>query len=108
MLVRFSSTATEPITMFGDFAIQLIQMLVASGAIPGAIAADDISQAIQRLRQALQAYAAQTAVPADADMLDDGNRDGEPRVGLATRAAPLLGLLERAGVANVPLMWEVA
>lgn len=108
MLVRFSSTATEPITMFRDSAIQLIQLLCASGAIPGAIAADDISQAIQRLRQALQAYAAQTAVPADADMLDDGNRDGEPRVGLATRAAPLLGLLERAGVANVPLMWEVA
>jgi len=41
-------------------------------------------------------------------MLDDGDRDGGPRVGLATRAAPLLGLLERAGVANVPLMWEVA
>jgi hypothetical protein len=108
VLVRFSSTATESITMFGDSAIQLIKMLGASGAIPGAIGADDIPQAIQRLRQALQAYAAQTAVPADADLPEDGDRDGEPRVGLATRAAPLLGLLERAGVANVPLMWEVA
>lgn len=77
--VRFSSAATEPITMFGDSAIQLIQMLGASYATPGAIAADDIPQAIQRLRQALQAY-----------------------------AAHLLGLLERAGVANVPLVWEVA
>jgi hypothetical protein len=40
---------------------------------------DDIPHAIQRLRQALQAY-----------------------------AAPLLGVLERVAVANVPLMWEVA
>jgi len=40
---------------------------------------DDIPHAIQRLRHALQAY-----------------------------AAPLLGVLERVAVANVPLMWEVA
>src|SRR5882757_9161247 len=53
MLVRFSSTATEPLIMFGDVAIQLIKMMGASGTIPGALYAADIPAAITRLRQQL-------------------------------------------------------
>jgi hypothetical protein len=102
VLVRFSSTATESITMFGDSARQLIKMLGASGAIPGAISGDDIPAAITRLRQALQTRVEQPAAPAPTQDTDNE----EPQVALATRAAPLLALLERAAVAKVPVMWE--
>ena len=56
MLVKFSSTATESITMFGDPASQLIKMLGASGKVPGAISADDIPAALERLQRQLQIH----------------------------------------------------
>jgi hypothetical protein len=109
MLVRFSSTATGTITMFGDSATQLIKMLGASGAIPGAISADDIPAALQRLRQQLQAHAAASATSeqhdADEDK-DDDEQDQQPQIALATRAIPLIDLLERASTGDAPVMWE--
>jgi hypothetical protein len=103
MLVRFSSTATGSITLFGDSAAQLINMLGASGAIPGAISAEDIPAALKRLRQQLQA---QAATPEQRDGDDEDNKEREPQIALATRAVPLIDLLERASAGNAPVMWE--
>lgn len=97
MLVRFKSTATESITMFGDVASQLIKMLGASGAIPSAIAAAEIPAAAERLRSQLQSHVEPAADDAD---------DREPPIALFTRAGPLLDILKRASAANVPVMWE--
>ena len=105
MLVRFSSIATESITMFGDIAAQLIKMLGASGAIPGAIGADDIPASIERLRQQLQLHKAATTEESDSDQVDD-EQDREPSVALATRSGPLIDILERAAAAKAPVMWE--
>lgn len=107
MLVRFSSTETESITMFGDVAVQLIRMLGGSGSIPGAMSADDIPGAVQRLRHQLQLHAAAPAGGANAAGNRDDEDDREPPVALTTRAGPLIDLLERAGAASVPVMWEV-
>jgi hypothetical protein len=101
MLVRFSSIKTESITMFGDNALPLIKMLGASGAVPGAVAAEDLPAAIRRLHDQLQSHAA-----ADTDAPVDKDREREPPISLATRAVPLLSLLERASAANAPVMWE--
>jgi hypothetical protein len=97
MLVRFKSTATESITMFGDVAAQLITMLGASGAIPSAIAAEDLPAAAASLRQQLQSLD-------ERGEADSASR--EPPIALATRAGPLLDMMKRAGDANVALVWE--
>jgi len=107
MLIRFSSIATGPITMFGDDALQLINMLGASGAIPGAISEEDISAALQRLRQQLECAATST-VPADKRDEEGDDADHEPPIILASRAAPLIEILERAAKDKAPVMWERA
>ncbi|MEO7386759.1 MAG: DUF1840 domain-containing protein [Gammaproteobacteria bacterium] len=100
MLVRFSSLKTESITMFGESAIQLIRMLGGSGNIPGAIAAEDIGPAVQALREKLATQAAPPPeVPASSD-------DSQAAVPFATRAVPLIDLLERAAAAQVAVIWE--
>ena len=107
MLIRFSSVATEPVTMFGDIATLLIKMLGASSAIPGAIGSEDIPAALARLRQQLQIHEA--ANPSSPDMNqddEDDEEDREPPVELWVRAGPLIEILERAAAANAPLMWE--
>jgi len=107
MLIQFSSTKTESITMFGNVALQLIGMLGASGNIPGAIGAEDIPAAVKRLRQQLQVHAAANAgLSETASDQDDDEHDDEPRIALATRAGPLIDIFERAGAAKVPVMWE--
>jgi hypothetical protein len=105
MLVRFSSTKTESITMFGDIAVRLIRMFGGSGNVPGAIGAEDIPSALQRLQTQWQISQAQDAESVEEDDKDDGERP-EPPVALATRAFPLIDILTRAGAAKVPVMWE--
>lgn len=53
MLVRFRTPTFGNITMFGDVAIQLLRMMDHSGTIPSAISPEDIPEALQRLREAL-------------------------------------------------------
>ncbi len=105
MLVRFSSTKTESITMFGNVAVQLIRMLGASGNVPGALSADDIPAALNRLRHELQMAATPTADDVDENETNE-QEDREPPIALTTRAGPLLDILERASAAHVPVMWE--
>lgn len=107
MLVRFSSTKTEPLIMYGDIAVQLIKMMGASGSVPGAITAEDIPAAVRRLRQQLQAHAEVQPSPVQReDQDDDENNEKKVVIGLATRAMPLIDLLERAAAGNAALMWE--
>lgn len=113
MLVKFTSTATETITMFGDVAKQLLPLMGASGKIPGALDADDVPDALRRLTTAVEdikARAHETAAPAavneDAAVDDEDEKDKTPPVSLATRAVPLISLLNRAAAAKAEVMWE--
>jgi hypothetical protein len=106
MLVRFSSTKTESITMFGDVAAELIAGLGAGRTIPGAIRAEDIPAALARLRADLQARAGHAPEDAANASRQGEDQAPEPQVPLATRALPLIGLLQRAAAGNVPVMWE--
>jgi hypothetical protein len=104
MLVTFRSTATESITMFHDVAVELIKMMGASGRVPSALSPEEVAAAAARLRAALQ------RVPRPADQNDDDDddeRDTQPAIGLATRAVPLLDLLDRAAGHNAEVMWEL-
>ena len=104
MLVRFSSVATGSITMFGDDAKLLIKMLGASDTLPNAIDAEDIPAGLKRLREQLDMHAATVAEPPDPK--DEDQADYEPPIVRASRAGPLVEILERAAAAKAAVMWE--
>jgi hypothetical protein len=101
MLVTFKTKAYANITMFGDVAVKLLRMMGHSGTVPGAILADDVPAALDRLRTAI-ADEKSRAAPEPAPDEDDG----EPRIGIAKRALPLLELLEAAAKRHNDVMWE--
>ena len=103
MLVRFKTTAAYPeITMFGDVALKLLEMMGRRGKVPSAISAEDIPGALASLREGIAA--------ADAELENQPPQDEEEgeerRVSLHNRALPLIELLEAAHREDVPVMWE--
>lgn len=113
MLVTFRSEATESITMFGDVAKSLLNMMGATGRVPGALSAEDVPGALTRLEsevEGLKAAAHATAAPPadneDAAAEEDEGDTKQGPVALATRAVPLVSLMKRAAAANAGVMWE--
>ena len=103
MLVTFSSKASGDFTMFGDVALKLIRIMGHGGSIPGAIGADEVAIALERLRKAVQADKTLNAGKAD----DSDDEPGSERaVSLAQRAVPLIEMLEAAAEQNAPVMWS--
>ncbi|HET6756854.1 MAG TPA: DUF1840 domain-containing protein [Burkholderiales bacterium] len=100
MLVRFQSPAHASITMFGDLAKTLLKAMGASGDIPGALQAEDVPAALQRLREGISTL---PPVKSEADSRQD---DDSPRVSPSTRAYPLIQLLEAAAKKKQYVMWE--
>ncbi|MCB1986262.1 MAG: DUF1840 domain-containing protein [Burkholderiales bacterium] len=100
MLVTFK-TDVGNIAMFGDVALQMIKMMGHSETIPGAILAEDLPQALSRLKNALANEKAPP--PTDKDEDDD---DKEPAISTTHRAIPLINLLTEAIAADCDLMWE--
>ena len=106
MLVTFRTKAYANITMFGDVAKQLLELMGHSGTVPSAIDAADVPAALARLETAIAQRRAAEA--AEAPPASDG-RDGydAPRaVTLSQRAVPLLELLRAAKAKNVAVMWD--
>jgi len=109
MLVTFRTKAYANITMFGDVAKQLLELLGHSGTIPSAIKAEDVPAAVARLEAALeQRKAADVAnaaeVPKDERGRDD--YDAPRKVTLSQRAVPLLELLRAAAAKKADVMWD--
>lgn len=106
MLVTFRTKAYADITMFGDVAKQLLELMGHSGTVPSAIKAEDVPAALARLEAAIaQRRAADAAKAADEDRATDGY-DGPRRVTLAQRAVPLLELLRMAAAKKHDVMWD--
>lgn len=113
MLVRFKSTATETIILFGDVATELLKLMGASGKVPGALDPADVPDALQRLEAAIENVktlthetAAPAAVNEDSAADDDEQETQPPPVSIVTRAIPLISLLKRAAAADAEVMWE--
>jgi len=107
MLVTFRSKAAGSITMFGEHAAQLLQLMGASGRVPGALNAADVPAALRSLQAGLQGM--QTPAPPALNedrSADDEGEDQQPVVALAIRATPLLELLQRAAAAGTEVLWE--
>ncbi len=105
MLVTFKTTAYADITMFGDAAEALLKLMGQSGNVPGAIMADDVAPAMEKLKSALADQPADTGEGTDANNGSD-DEDRTSRVALATRAVPLLELLEAAAASGANVMWD--
>lgn len=106
MLVTFRTKAYADITMFGDVAKQLLELMGHSGTVPSAIRAEDVPVALARLEAAI---AQRRTVDAARAPDDDHGRDGydAPRkVTLSQRALPLLELLRAAVARKHDVMWD--
>jgi hypothetical protein len=102
MLVTFDSKVGR-VTMFGDVAGQLIRMMGHSGAIPGALLAEEIPRALANLKRAL-ADADQPPAPS-ATQEEDSQEKAAP-ISLRTRGYPLIQLLENALEQSADVLWD--
>jgi hypothetical protein len=100
MLVTFKTKRYSNITMFGDVAVRLLQLMGHSGTVPGAIIAQDVPKALAQLKAGLADHGKEVV-----GHKRDDDRD-EPRIDLAHRAVPLVELLESAIRHEADVMWE--
>jgi hypothetical protein len=113
MLVRFHSKASGSVTMFGEVATELLRLMGMSGMVPGAVLAQDVPEALRRLRQAAESpegdRVLQPPRPKKEAEKDEQEDDREvAKVNLRTRAFPLLRMLEDAAAEECAVVWEDA
>ncbi len=100
-LITFSCPAYADITMFGDVAVRLLNLMGHSGTVPGALLAEDVEAALERLEAAIEA---DEQLPEPDESVE--GEDDESAVSLAHRALPLIELLRAAAKAKCNLMWD--
>ena len=104
MLVTFTCKAYADITMFGDVALTMLRMMGHSETVPGAILAEDVPAALDRLKRAVAA-AKDEPVQRGSTEAQDEDSDERP-VSLANRALPLIELLAAAAREKTDVMWK--
>ena len=97
MLIEMRGEHTGAIVMFGDAATSLLKMMGQSGQPEGALREEDVPGALDTLRAALQ------STPDDSSTNPD---EDENHIGIRTRAAPLIKLLEECSEKGGYLMWK--
>lgn len=102
MLVKFHSDAGPSVLMFGDLAGRLLKMMGTSGMVPGALVGQDVGQALARLKDALAIHGHEIA------NAGCGGGTEAARIDLATRAFPLVELLEVSAREQADFIWEQA
>ena len=106
MLVTFRTKAYPNITMFGDVAKQLLELMGHSGTIPSAINVEDVPAALARLEAALEQRGAAEAADVPEDDRGRDDYDTPRKVTLSQRAFPLLELLRAAAANKADVMWD--
>lgn len=116
MLVKFNSSTSGQIMMFSPAARQLLEILHKDCTARGVITAEQLPEAIERLRLAVaggssstaEPVAAQTTAAAQNDRSNDDQAADGPPIGLAQRAFPLIELLEWTRKEDGYILWEAA
>jgi len=109
MIVTFETKAGPDIVMFGDVAVRLLQIVGKECGERGIVTAEELPDAIARLRDATAADKAAHAgkKPEELPSFETaGDGSFRPYVSLANRALPLLDLFERARRAGAPVLWS--
>ena len=99
MLITFKTSAYADITMFGDVAKSLLEMMDFVNAVPGAIGAADVPRALQNLEDSLSRLPQQVQAAG-------AEEEDEASTSLHTRAVPLLELLRAAAADEKAVRWE--
>ena len=98
MLVTFTTDAYANTTMFGENALAMLKMMGHSSTVPGAIRAEDVPQALSRLK---------AAVESGTELPPAVNRNAEePEVSVGHRGLPLIYLLSAAVRAKSFVTWD--
>jgi len=90
--------------MFGEAAEALLKLAGHSGNVPGALMAEEVPGALANLQAGLETTSGDEQAPASSDTDDDD--DTANKVALATRAVPLIELLEAAIKSNDNVQWD--
>jgi hypothetical protein len=101
MLVTFRTKRYANITMFGDVAKQLLDLMGHSGTVPSAIKAEDVPGGLEAAIEQRRAADAASATESDRN-----DYDSPRKVTLSQRAGPLLELLRAATANKTDVMWE--
>ncbi len=101
MLVTFSSPAYANITMFGNVALHLLKLMGCRETVPGAMYAEDVPAALQRLQAAI---GADSQLPQAEQVTVE--EDGDTAVSLSLRALPLIEMLKASVKEESNVMWK--
>ncbi len=104
MLITFRCKVHANVTMFGDVGLQMLHMMGHSGTVPGSISAQDVPEALSKLKTALELEKRATQ-QAEPDQDEDDDFLDEP-VSVSNRALPLLELLSAASKEECDVMWD--
>lgn len=106
MAIVFKSPKQSDLLMFDDDALRLLELMGATGELPGALRSEDLPNALQRLRAGVED--AQPSPATDEELAAHDDADDTPRpvsVPLAHRALPLTQMLEKAITRDQYLTW---
>lgn len=107
MLVKFTSSTSGQIMMFAPVARQLLEVIGKESSARGVITAEQLPEAIRRLR--LAAADARSTPPPESEAAGEEEQPEETsRVGLGQRAYPLIEVLEWTRKEDGFILWEAA
>lgn len=109
MLITFTSKVHPDVVMFGDIATVLLRAMGQSEQPPGILRGDEIRLAADRLRAYVDHAPAENAAVDEEDnnsKSDEERRERRNRVGLRTRALPLLDLLDASYRREADVIWR--
>lgn len=108
MLVKFSNTSGQSLSMFEKQAVKMLRAMDMSGNVPGAINAEDLQTALDQLERTIEEEAASEHPPVINDNAFDDERKAIENqiVSAKARAFPLMELLKNSIKKQKNVMWE--
>ncbi|MGV3592454.1 MAG: DUF1840 family protein [Gammaproteobacteria bacterium] len=107
MLITFTSKVHPDVVMFGDVATVLLRAMGQSEQPPGILRGDEIRLAADKLRAYVDHAAPEKAgEEEDNSKSEEERRERRNRVGLRTRALPLLDLLDASYHREADVIWR--
>ena len=108
MLVVFTNKSGGTVEMFEKSALELIKLMGRREAVPSAISAEDLPEALETMNNALIEMAQiEKAEDQEAHLEDLEEDEDHPKpIGLSTRAFPLTELIKQTIKEGSFLMWD--
>ena len=108
MLVIFTNKSGGTVDMFEKPALELIKLMGRREAVPSAISAEDLPEALETLQNALiEVSQAEKEAEEAAEQEDNDDDDDSPQpIGMSARAFPLVELMKQTIKDGSFLMWD--